>query len=79
MYIFKKYGVFLSTYKLYLSQRILTEFGIKDFYNSSIKLIFLEAALILHIFRQDLRFVLMQVPFSKTAIKNVSKNTSCNK
>jgi len=57
----------------------LNEFGIKDFYNSSTKLIFLEAALMLHIFRQDLRFVLTQVPLNKKTIKTVSNNTSFNR
>jgi hypothetical protein len=79
MHIFKKSSVCLSTYKSCLSQRILTEFGIKDFYHSSTKLIFLEAALMLHIFRQDLTFVLTQVPLRKRVIKNVSNNTNFNK
>lgn len=83
MYVFKKSGVCLSvclsTYKSCLSQRILTEFSIKDFYNSSTKLIFLEVTLMLHIFRQDLRFDLTQVPLSKKAIKTVRNNTSFNR
>jgi hypothetical protein len=55
------------------------EFGIKDFYNSSTKPIFLEAALMLRIFRQALRFVITQVALRKRVIKNVSNDTNFNK